>query len=153
MAAPAARTEQHFAVVLRVGPSNLDRVAQVLRDHLHLSLEEARARLARPPAEIAVGREEALAYAVASEAKAAGAQAEITSRQVAVPMRTVTLEAAGTKPLAVIAALRSEISLSIAEAKKIVESTPTVIATNVEDGPARALAAALENAGAKVTVR
>jgi ribosomal protein L7/L12 len=150
---PAGRTEEHFAVVLRVGPSNVDRVALVLRDHLGVELAEALDRLARPPAEFAIGREDVRAYAVASDAKAAGAQAEVTSRHVAVPLRTVTLEDAGAKPLATIVALRAEIELSVAEAKDVVASTPVVIAINVEDEPARALVAALEAAGAKTTIR
>jgi ribosomal protein L7/L12 len=149
----AGRTEEHFTVVLRVGPSNVDRVAQVLQGHFGLDLADARDRLARPPAEFDIGRQDTRAYSFASDAKAAGAQAHVTSRQVAVPLRSVTLEDAGAKPMATIVALRAGIELTVAEAKEVVASTPVVIAVNIEDEPARALIAALEAAGATATAR
>jgi len=154
IAAPLpARTEEHFALVVRVGPSNVDRVAQVLRDHFGVALAEARDCLGRPPAEFVIGREAERAYSIASAAKAAGAQVKVTSRQIAIPLRTITLEDAGVKPLATIVALRAEIELSVAEAKDIVASTPAMIAVNIEDEPARALVAALQAAGAIATIR
>jgi ribosomal protein L7/L12 len=152
-APPGGRTEEHYAVVLRVGPSNVDRVARVLGHHLGLELGEAQDRLARPPAEFVLGRDDARAYSLASDAKAAGAHAVVTSRQVVLPLRTVTLEHAGERPLATIVALRAEIELSVAEAKQVVASTPTVIAANVDEQAAQALVAALEAAGAKTTMR
>lgn len=154
LAPPATgRTEAHYSLTLRVGPSNIDRVAQLLKDHLDLPLDEVRARLAKPPSHFEVGRNELHAHEIASQVRAGGAQAEITSRSVAVPLFTVTLEDAGPTPLKVVVALRSEIEVSVPEAKDIIARVPSVIAMGVEDDFAKKLVAAFEAAGAKTSIR
>lgn len=151
LAIPAGRTEEHTSVVVRVGPSNVERVVRVLSAHLGVELEDGRARLARPPAEFVYGPNVEGAYAIASELSEAGAQVDLKTRQVTVPFRSVTLLEPGPRPLAVIVALRAEIELSVPEAKRIVAETPCVIAVGVEDGLARSLVNALEAAGARAT--
>lgn len=149
----AGRTEEHYSITLRVGPSNIDRIAQLLKDHLDIELAEGRARLAKPPSVFEVGRNELHAHEIASQVKAGGAQAEITSRAIAVPLFTVTLEDAGATPLKVIVAIRSEIELSVPETKELIAGVPSVIAINVEDEYAKKLAGLLEAAGAKASIR
>lgn len=153
LATGAGRTEEHFYVVLRVGPSNLDRVARVLHERASLALEEARALALQPRFELAFGKDGGLAREVARAAAEAGAFAEIASREVAVPLFTVTLEDAGAEPLRVIVALRAQVELSVAEAKRIVAETPSVLATGVGEEEARALAGAIVAAGAKASLR
>lgn len=147
-AAGGGRTEEHYSVRLRVGPSNVERVVRLLKDHLGLDPAEARARLATPPAELDLGDGAERAYAIMSALSEGGAQAEVIPRKVVIPLRTVTLESAGPRELAVIVALRAEIELTIPEAKRIVAETPCVIATGVDDAFARTLVASLQAAGA-----
>jgi large subunit ribosomal protein L7/L12 len=154
IAAPAAeRTEEHFSIAVRVGPSNVERVARVLHDHAGVELATARARLERPPFEIALGPNEGHARAVAEAAEEGGAVVEVIARSVPVALRTVTLEDVGRNKLAVIAAIRAEVDLGVAEAKRLVAEAPSVVVTGVDDAQARALVAALEAAGAKATAR
>jgi large subunit ribosomal protein L7/L12 len=154
IATPAAqRTEERFSIAVRAGPSNVDRVARVLHDHAGVDLATARARLERPPFEIDLGPNEGHARAVAEAAVEGGAVVEVISRSVPVALRTVTLEDVGANKLAVIAAIRGEVDLSVVEAKRLVAEAPTVVVTGVDDTHARALVAALEAAGAKATAR
>ncbi len=51
----ASRSEEHFFVALRVGPSNHERVVSVLEERAGLDGEAARILLTRSPCELAFG--------------------------------------------------------------------------------------------------
>lgn len=66
---------------------------------------------------------------------------------------TVKLEAAGDKKIEVIKALRAAVpTLSLTDAKKAVEEAPSVIGNDVPSEEAKKMKAALEAAGAKVSL-
>lgn len=62
----------------------------------------------------------------------------------------VTLKNAGSEKIKVIKALRSVTSLSLKDAKDLVESAPSVIAESVAKDDAKKMKEAIEAAGAKV---
>ncbi|HEY8073950.1 MAG TPA: ribosomal protein L7/L12 [Labilithrix sp.] len=144
----AARMESRYSLVVRVAPSNVERVANLLRDHLRVDVKVA----AGAPFEIEVGADEAQANAIAHALSEAGAQAEITTRSVAIPLLTVTLEDAGKNKNAMIVAIRAELELGIVETKKLLAALPHVLVRDVEEEKARAFASALEAAGGRVSV-
>jgi large subunit ribosomal protein L7/L12 len=66
---------------------------------------------------------------------------------------TVTLEAAGDKKIQVIKEVRTLTSLGLKEAKDLVDGAPKVVLENVNKEAAEKAKAALEGAGATVTVK
>ena len=142
------RHEKHYTLVLRVAPSNRERVAQLLAEKGGLDLERARALIADSPAQIQIGSDSAKARDLERAASEAAAQAELTMEKVTVPVVDVVLESVGAKKLAVIVALRDQIEMSIAEAKQLVGSAPVTIATGIEEPEASAMISALQAAGA-----
>jgi ribosomal protein L7/L12 len=152
LVANGARTETRWFVLLRVGPSNVERVARTLHDHLRIDEAEALALIGRPRCEIPVGDDEGHARAIVLAVEDAGAQAEIISRQFEIPLVSVVLDQVGTDKLAVIVAIRSHLDVSIAEAKEIIASPPRTLLTSAHPEKARALATALEAAGASARV-
>lgn len=143
------RWEHRFWVVLRVGPSNAERIALLLHERAGVDIEDARARLAHEKCEFEIGPDRAVAEEIVRAAIEGGARAELDTRGVNVPLWTVTLEDVGAKKLAVIAALRDAIDFTVPEAKRLVGATPCVVVTGAEEADARKLVAALTALGAK----
>ena len=91
-----------------------------------------------------------VAVATAPGAAAPGAPAEPEEEQ---DEFDVVLEAAGDKKIQVIKEVRTLTSLGLKEAKDLVESTPTAVLEKVNKEAAEKAKAALEGAGATVTVK
>jgi len=91
-----------------------------------------------------------VAVAAAPGAAAPGAPAEPEEEQ---DEFDVVLEAAGEKKIQVIKEVRSLTSLGLKEAKDLVESTPKAVLEKVNKEAANKAKAALEGAGATVTVK
>ena len=88
--------------------------------------------------------------AVAAAGPAAGAAAEAPVEQ---DEFDVILEAAGDKKIQVIKEVRSLTSLGLKEAKDLVDNAPKPVLEKVAKDAAEKAKAALEGAGAKVTVK
>jgi large subunit ribosomal protein L7/L12 len=91
-----------------------------------------------------------VAVATAPGAAALGAPAEPEEEQ---DEFDVVLEAAGDKKIQVIKEVRTLTSLGLKEAKDLVESTPKAVVEKVNKEAAEKAKAALEGAGATVTVK
>ncbi|HEY3199661.1 MAG TPA: 50S ribosomal protein L7/L12, partial [Actinomycetes bacterium] len=91
-----------------------------------------------------------VAVAAAPGAAAPGAPAEPEEEQ---DEFDVVLEAAGDKKIQVIKEVRTLTSLGLKEAKDLVESTPKAVLEKVNKEAAEKAKAALEGAGATVTVK
>ncbi len=91
-----------------------------------------------------------VAVAAAPGAAAPGAPAEPEEEQ---DEFDVVLEAAGDKKIQVIKEVRTLTSLGLKEAKDLVESTPKAVVEKVNKEAAEKAKAALEGAGATVTVK
>jgi large subunit ribosomal protein L7/L12 len=91
-----------------------------------------------------------VAVATAPGAAAPGAPAEPEEEQ---DEFDVVLEAAGDKKIQVIKEVRTLTSLGLKEAKDLVESTPKAVLEKVNKEAAEKAKAALEGAGATVTVK
>jgi ribosomal protein L7/L12 len=151
---PAAeQTETQFFVHLWVAPSNVDRVARLLTEQPEIDESEARALVAQSPGEIAIGTERDRAQRFARAAMEAGARAEVKSREVAIPVVDVVLDGVHGNKLAVIVAIREKLELSVSEAKRMVETAPSVVVSAMDERKARALVAALEAAGASMSMK
>lgn len=142
-------TEERYGVTLKVGPSNVERIARLLHERLGIDQQKARELAASSAAEIDVGIDKSRARQLVRDIIESGGQADITMRRVAIPMRDVVLAMGGAKKFAVIATLREHIDLGIAEAKTLVEQAPSVVASAMEQPRAEALVAALRAAGAQ----
>lgn len=115
---------------------------------------EALARSGR--CEVDTGTDEARAREIARVLQDAGANAEVSSRVVRVPVApdvAVLLDGVGPHKLAVMHALREHVDLAVSEAKRLVESAPCVLVPTVSASKGRALLAALQAAGAEARVR
>lgn len=148
--------EVHYAVVARIGPSNVQRVTAALEVHAALAAEEAAALARSGACEIDTGTDEPRAREVARALLDAGASAEVSSRVVRVPVApdvAVLLDGAGSHKLAVIHALRQHVDLGVSEAKRLVESAPCVLVSAISASKGAALLAALQAAGAQARVR
>lgn len=92
-------------------------------------------------------------FGVKAAVGAAPAAAAAAPAEQAKSAFSVKLEAAGDKKIEVIKALRAAIpTLSLTDAKKAVEEAPSVIGTDVPTEEAKKIKAALEAAGAKVSL-
>jgi len=91
-----------------------------------------------------------VAVAAPAGAGGAGAAAEAPEEQ---DEFTVVLEAAGEKKIQVIKEVRSLTSLGLKEAKDLVDGTPANVLEKVNKEAAEKAKAALEGAGATVTVK
>lgn len=89
------------------------------------------------------------AMPAAAAAPAAGAAAAPTEEKAEFK---VTLQTAGPEAIKTIKALRQVTPLSLGDAKKAVESVPTVIAESAPKADAQKMKEVLEAAGAKVTL-
>ena len=147
-----AKTETRYTLVLRVGPSNRERVAALLGERLGLELAEARSTLARTPCEVETGIHEEQARALARDLALAGARVDVVEHVVAVPLVRVVLESVGQDRLATIVAIRQHLDVGLQEARRLVDRTPAVMVESMEERPALALIAALEKAGARARV-
>lgn len=148
----ASRTEDRFFVVLRVGPSNVGRIAGFLERRLSLPAEAARAKASSSPVELALGADRNLAEDIVRGAIESGAAAELVTRVVTIPIVRVVLDDAGPNRLAVIVALRAHVELPVYDAKQLVEATPSLVAPALDEPKARALVTALEAAGASARI-
>ncbi len=151
-AAADAPTETRYSLVLRVGPSNLARVAALLGDRLGLAPDEASAKIAEAPCEIEVGLHEERARELARELGLAGARVDVVERVVEVPLVRVRLDGVGEDRLATIVAIRQHLDLGLREARRLVERAPVVLADSMDERQARVLVAALEKAGARARI-
>ncbi len=142
-------TEECYGVTLKVGPSNVERIARLIHERLGIDQQKARELTASPAAQIEVGTDKSRARQLVRDIIESGGQADITMRRVAIRMRNVMLAAVGAKKFAVIATLREHVDLGIAEAKTLVEKAPSVVATAMEQPRAEALVGALQAAGAQ----
>jgi ribosomal protein L7/L12 len=148
----AARTETWFSLVLRVGPSNVERIVALLGERLSLEPDAARSLLSRRPCELEVGTDESKARTLARDVIHAGGQADIAHRTVELPQVSVFLEEVGGNKLAAIVAIRQYVDLSIQEARQLVERTPIMVVESMEEPLALELVAALQKAGARTRV-
>ena len=89
----------------------------------------------------------ASAVVAAPGAAAPGAEAEVKDSF------TVELSATGDNKIAVIKAVKEALGLGLKEAKDLVESAPAPLKEGVKKEEAEALKKALEDAGAKVTLK
>ena len=89
----------------------------------------------------------ASAVVAAPGAAAPGAEAEVKDSF------TVELSATGDNKIAVIKAVKEALGLGLKEAKDLVEGAPTSLKEGVKKEEAEALKKALEDAGAKVTLK
>ena len=89
----------------------------------------------------------ASAVIAAPGAAAPGAEAEVKDSF------TVELSATGDNKIAVIKAVKEALGLGLKEAKDLVESAPAPLKEGVKKEEAEALKKALEDAGAKVTLK
>jgi len=89
----------------------------------------------------------ASAVIAAPGAAAPGAEAEVKDSF------TVELSAAGDNKIAVIKAVKEALGLGLKEAKDLVEGAPTSLKEGAKKEEAEALKKALEDAGAKVTLK
>lgn len=147
-----APTETRYSLVLRVGPSNVERVAALLGDRLGLAPDEARAKIAEASCEIEVGLHEERARELWRELGLAGARAEVVERVVEVPLVRVRLDGVGEDRLAAIVVVRQHLDLDLREARRLVERAPVVLADSMDERRARVLVAALEKAGARARI-
>lgn len=144
------KTETRYSLVLRVGPSNRERVAALLGERLGPA--EARSTLDGTPCEIEMGTDEERARALAQDLALAGARVDVVEHVVAVPLVRVVLESVGQDRLATIVAIRQHLDVGLQEARRLVDRTPAVMVESMEERPALALIAALEKAGARARV-
>jgi large subunit ribosomal protein L7/L12 len=91
--------------------------------------------------------------AVAAAAPAAGGGGAAAEAPEEKDEFNVTLEAAGDKKIQVIKEVRTLTSLGLKEAKDLVDGAPKVVLENVNKDAAEKAKAALEGAGATVTVK
>ena len=91
-----------------------------------------------------------MAVAAAPAAGGAGAEAAAEEEQ---DEFDVVLEAAGEKKIQVIKEVRALTSLGLKEAKDLVDGAPKAVLEKVDKAAAEKARAALEGAGAKVTVK
>jgi len=89
----------------------------------------------------------ASAVAITAPGAGAGAEAEVKDSFV------VELTSAGDNKIGVIKALKEALGLGLKEAKDLAESAPAVLKEGVKKEDADALKKALEDAGAKVTLK
>ena len=148
----AAMTETRFSLVLRVGPSNAERIAALLHERIGIDLAEARSRLSRSPYEIEVGTDEGHARTLARDVLHAGGQADVTERIVEIPLVSVLLEQVGANKLATVVAIRQHLDLGLQETRQLVERAPVVIVESLPEPLALALVEALQKAGARARV-
>jgi ribosomal protein L7/L12 len=152
-ASVTTRTELTYTLKLWVGPSNVERVARVLHERVGIEMSAARALLARSPCEVDPGKD--WDKDIVRDVEEAGARAGLISHTVTItiPRVAVWLDDVGTNKVAVIVALRANVDLSIAEAKHLVARAPAVVIEAMDEPLALALAAALEAAGARASLR
>jgi len=146
---PAPKTETRFSLALRVGPSNLDRIAALLCQRLGSEPAETRSRLASVPYQIEFGTDESGARALASQLVHAGAQVDVVERTVEIPLVSVLLEEVGTNKLAPIVAIRQFVDLGREEARQLVARAPVVVVDAMLEPRALELVTALRKAGAR----
>ncbi len=155
--APArSRTEVRFVVVAHIGPSNAERVAKALSGSCGMSSAEAANAAHAGRCELDAGADRARAALFASTLVDAGADAEVVSREVAIPTVAVLLEDAGARKTSVMAALINNLDRSImtlARAKSLVDHAPCTVVEAVDAEKGHALLAALEAAGARASLR
>jgi len=147
-----AATETRYSLVLRVGPSNVERVAALLVDRLGVAADAARTRLAATACEIEVGLHEEHARELSRDLRHAGADVDVVERVVEIPLVRVVLEDVGEDRLATIVAIRPHLDLGVQEARRLVGRVPVVLADAMDERRAQALVAALEKAGARARI-
>lgn len=151
VAAPPApaNTETRFSLVLRVGPSNIERVVALLGERLSMPPADVRALLANPRCEIELGTDESQALALTRDVVHAGGHAELARRTVEIPRVRVLLEDAGADRIAAVFALRQHLDFTIEEARRLAASAPVVVVEAMDEPLAHALVTALQKAGAR----
>src|SRR5260221_3858464 len=120
LVASGGRKEERWFAVLRVGPSNVDRVAGILGDRTDVA--EARALVEQSPCEVPLGANAEIAHETKHALEEAGARVELVMREIDVPPPkrvSVTLQRVGDNHLAVIVALRSHLDVGISDAKSL----------------------------------
>lgn len=155
-AAAHSRTETRFFVVARIGPSNAARVAQALSSSCGMSSAQAESAVRDGRCEIDAGTDRGRAGLFASKLVDAGADAEVVSREVAIKTVAVLLEEVGAKKSAVIAAIVNHVDrkiVTLADALKLVQRAPCTVIENIDEEQGRALLAALQQAGARASLR
>jgi ribosomal protein L7/L12 len=148
----SGRTESRFSLILRVGPSNVDRVAALIAERVGIDLTEAHSLLSSQPYEIEFGLNEIRARALALDVSHAGGQAEVVERIVEIPLVSVLLQDPGANKLATIVAIRQHVDLSILETRQLIERVPVLIVEAMEEPLALKLVADLSKAGARARV-
>jgi large subunit ribosomal protein L7/L12 len=149
----AGRTETRFSLVLRVGASNMDRIAALIGERIGIELAEARSLLSSVPCEIELGTNEIRARELARDIGHAGGQVDVAEQTVEIPLVSVLLEEAGGNKLAVIVAIRQHVDLGIQETRQLVERAPAVVVESMEEPHALELVRDLQKAGARARVR
>lgn len=158
-ASPRVRVVEHYAVKVRVGPSNVERVAGTVASERRLDQAAALAMVRAGDFELAVGSGDdahVAATALAERLSADGAIATVSRREESIPLPPdvdVLLDDAGPSKAAVIAALRAHVDLGLPDAKRLVENAPSVLAQKMDGEKGQALVDALRKAGAKATTR
>lgn len=150
------RTEERFVVVASIGPSNAERAAKALCSSFGMSSAEAESAARGGRCEIDAGTDRGRAGLFASSLRDAGADADVVSREMAIPVVAVLLEETGARKPAVMAALINNLDrtrMNLAQAKTLVEHTPCTVIEAIDADKGRALLAALEAAGARASLR
>lgn len=150
------RVEEHYSVKVRVGPSNVERVARAIAAERRMDAAAALALVRAGDFEVPVDGDAAVAAALADRLVEDGAIASVACREEVIPLppdADVLLDDAGDAKVAVIAALRAHVDMSLLDAKRLVESAPCVLVAGMDGEMGQALIAALIAAGAKARAR
>lgn len=140
-------------LVMQVGPSNVQRVKRVLLDH---GVSAATASQLTQPGECRLDGGASVSEQLLQALREAGASVETRSYwvKVAVPVDVaVFLVDAGKNKLGVISAYREHVKVSLIDAKKRVESAPTMLIEALIDFKAKALVDAIAAAGGRAEIR
>lgn len=147
------RHEEHFVTLEVVGPSNRERIAELLVADLALEPAAANAIVGELPADLGAWKRANIAADVCARLEAGGAIAHVGMRIVEtprLPARNVMLDAAGPQSIMVIKLIREHLSIGLKDAKDLVDAAPSELARALDGTRAQKLREALTAAGATV---
>lgn len=147
------RREEHFVTLEVVGPSNRERIVDIIIDALGLEPTAAAAIVEALPADLGAWKRADEAAELCGRLEGGGAIAKVGVRIVEtprLPARDVMLDQVGPTYIEVVKVIRKHLSLGLKDTKDLVDSAPSQLARALDGERAAALRDDLVAAGATV---